>query len=162
MAKPKTYSWSKFIILLGDGAQTEVFTAVCALVSKGVEFSSDTADVNVPDCTNPDLPSWTERVVRGKSASITGEGVMDFATHTQFYTWFDAGTAKSVQIKLDAPLADKGGIYQGKFVLSAYQVTGNEDDAKISHSLTMQSDGPVTWTLASSLMADEEQLADAA
>jgi len=160
MAKPKTYSFSKFIILLGDGAATEVFTSICALTSKGVEFSSDTSDVTVPDCANPDLPSWTERVVRGKSGQISGNGVMDFASHTQFYTWFDAGTPKSVQIKLDAPLADKGGVYAGKFLLTGYTVTGNEDDAKISHTLTMVSDGPVTWTLAAT-MADEA-LAEAA
>lgn len=148
MAKPKTYSFSKMIVLLGDGAATEAFTAVCALTTKGVEFSSDTADVTVPDCANPDLPSWTERVVRGKSATVAGNGVMDFGTHTQFYTWFDSGVSKSVQVKLDAPLADKGGTYAGKFLLTGYNVTGNEDDAKISHTMTMQSDGPVTWTLA--------------
>lgn len=149
MAKPKTYSWSKFIVLVGDSATpTEGFTAICALTSKGLEFSGDTADVSVPDCDDPDLPAWAERIIRTKSASITGDGVMDFESHEVFFAWFDSGEAINVQIKLDAPAADSGGMYMGKFLLTTYANTGNQDDAKISHSMTMQSDGPITWTPA--------------
>ena len=149
MAKPKTYSWSKFIILVGDDATpTEAFVAICALTSKGLEFAADTADVSVPDCDDPDLPAWQESIIRTKSGTISGDGVMDFASHDVFWTWYDSGASRNVHIKLDAPLADKGGQWAGKFLLTTYNVTGNQDDAKISHALTMQSDGPVTWTPA--------------
>lgn len=151
MAKPTTYSWSKFLIMPGDGATpTEAFAAICALVSKGIEFGGDTAEVSVPDCDDPDLPAWSEKIIRTKAGSISGEGVMDFKSHDIFWTWFDSGASRNVRIKLDAPLVDKGGQWQGKFILTTYNVTGNQDDAKISHTMTMQSDGPIVWTPASS------------
>src|SRR5215204_4171893 len=105
MAKPKTYSWSKFIILVGDDATpTEAFVAICALTSKGLEFAADTADVSVPDCDDPDLPAWQESIIRTKSGTISGDGVMDFASHDVFWTWYDSGASRNVHIKLDAPL----------------------------------------------------------
>lgn len=163
MAKPKTYSWSKFIILVGDAATpTEAFVAICALTSKGMEFSGDTADVSVPDCANPDLPAWAERIIRTKTATISGDGVMDLPSRDIFWTWYDSGLSRNVQVKLDAPLADKGGTWSGKFLLTTYNVTGNQDDAKISHALTMQSDGPIIFTPALTLMDADAELAEAA
>ncbi len=150
MAKPKTASWSRLLVQLGDGATpTEVFTAPCALITKGLSFSAETSDSNVPDCDNPDLPSWVERNVRALSAEITGAGRLALSAQSPWRTWFMGGEAKNVRIKLDVPLADGGGHYAGKFRLTRLNFTGNESEGKIGVEVTMVSDGEVAWVAAS-------------
>lgn len=151
MAKPTTASWSKFLVLVGDGAGPEVFTAPCALTAKGLDISADTSDSNVPDCSDPDLPSWVERVVRGLSGTISGSGRLALGTASSMWrAWALNGSAKNVRIKIDVPLANDGGYFAGSFLLTRFRLTGNESDGKIGVDVTLVSDGPLTWTAASS------------
>jgi predicted secreted protein len=145
MAKPTTAKWTKLTIWLGDGAMpTEVFTsAVCGLITKGIAFSTDTGDTVVPDCTNPDLPSWVERVPRSFTTSVTGAGVMAEETLSTWRTWFLSGAAKNARIALDLVAGD--GYFAGSFILTAFELTGNEADGKVQINITMQSDGQITW-----------------
>jgi hypothetical protein len=149
MAAPKTASWSKFIILLGDGATpVEAFTAVCALTSKGIEFGGEPSETPVLDCDDPDLPAWMERVIRTKSATVSGEGVLQTDFAEEWFTWFDSGVAKNIRVQRNIAAADGGGHYAGRFILTTYNETGNQDDAKIGVAVEMQSDGAITWVPA--------------
>lgn len=151
MAKPVTASWSKLLIMVGNGAGPEVFAAPCALISKGISLTADTSDSNVPDCDSPDLPSWVNRVVRSLTAGVTGSGrlALGAAGSGVWRAWFLSGAAKNCRIKIDVPLANDGGYYAGSFVLTAMNITGNESDGKIGVDVTMASDGEVTWVPAS-------------
>lgn len=149
MAKPTTASWSKLLIMLGDGATpTEVFTAPCALTTKGITFSADTSDSNVPDCDNPDLPSWVERTVRGLSGEISGSGRLALESLPTWRTWFFGGARKNIRVRIDVPLANNGGYFAMGAVLTGFGVSGNEDDGKLGVEVTIQSDGEVTWVPA--------------
>lgn len=154
MAKPKTASWSKLIIQVGDGATpTEVFTAQCGLTSKGISFSGDVNDVSVPDCDDPDAPAWAERTVATKSATVSGDGVLATDHREDWDEWFQSGVARNCRILIDIPLADGGGYYEGKFLLTTFTINGNQDDAKLTVEVEMQSDGPVVWVDAIALLA---------
>lgn len=143
MAKPTTQRWSKLSIWVGDGASPEDFTSqVCGLVTKGIAFSTQTGDTVVPDCDDPDLPSWIERVPRSLSASVTGAGVMAEETFAFWRTWFLSAEAKNARIVLEITTP---GYFFGAFVLTAFELTGNEADGKVQVNLTMQSDGAVAW-----------------
>jgi hypothetical protein len=149
MAAPKTASWTKFIILLGDGATpTEAFTAVCALTSKSIDFTGDPAETPVLDCEFPDQPAWMERVVRTKSATVAGEGVLQTDFAEEWWDWFDSGVAKNIRVQRNIPTLDGGGHYEGRFILTGYNETGNQDDAKIGVAVEMQSDGAIAWVPA--------------
>jgi hypothetical protein len=150
MAKPTTASWTKLLIMLGDGATpTEGFAAPCALTTKGISFTADTSDQNVPDCDDPDLPSWVERVVRGLSAEVSGGGRLALENFDIWQEWWASGETKNVRVKLDVPLANNGGHYAGRFVLTGFTLSGNEDDGKVGIDVTMVSDGEVVWVPAS-------------
>lgn len=150
MAQPKTAAWTKMLVQVGDGAMpTETFSQPCALVSRGFSFSATASQSVVPDCDNPDLPAWVQRVVNELSAGISGSGVLALAAHAIFRAWFLAGISRNVRIKIDVPLADGGGSYQGAFVLTKFELTGNRADGKVNVSVSMDSDGPVTWVAAS-------------
>ena len=144
MAQATTRRWTKLSIWPGDGASPEDFTTqVCGLTSKGFTLSADTSDSTVPDCDDPDLPSWIERVTRSLSASVSGSGVMAEETLSFWRTWMLAGTEKNVRIVLDLSASD--GYFEGLFILTSFELTGNEGDGKIQISVGMQSAGAITW-----------------
>lgn len=145
MAQATTRSWSKLTIWPGDGVSPEVFTSkVCGLTSKGFTLSSETSDTAVPDCTDPDLPAWIERVTRSSSAEISGSGVMAEETFAFWRDWKLDGSAKNVRVMLDLVTSD--GYFAGSFLLTNFELTGNQDDGKVNVSLTLQSNGEVDWT----------------
>lgn len=150
MAKPTTASWSKFLVLVGDGASPEVFTAPCALTAKGIDIRADTSDSNVPDCDSPDLPSWVERTIRSMSGTVSGSGRLALGTASAMWrAWMLSGQAKNVRIKIDTVLADDGGYFAGSFLLTGFRLSGNETDGKIGVDVTLVSDGELTWVAAS-------------
>ena len=147
MAKPVTFSASKLYISLGDGADPEVFTSPCGLTSRGLTFTKDLNDVTVPDCDDPDAPSWTERAVRTLSGEATGAGIL---AAEALPTWQDAFTstdAGNVRVGINAPAADNGGYYAGRMHLSSFGVTGDLGD-KLQVAVTLVSDGELVWVPA--------------
>ncbi|BBF93381.1 phage tail tube protein [Blastochloris tepida] len=144
MAKPTTAAATKLIILLGNGASPEVFAAPCGLVSKGISFAAASGETTVPDCDNPDAPAWVERVVQSLSATVTGEGVLAFESLEIWNAWFFSGLAKTCRIKLDLPGAVGGGYFFAPFILSQFQING-QNGQKVQVSVQLQNDGQVQW-----------------
>lgn len=143
MAKPTTQRPGKFSIWLGDGASPEDFTsATCGFTTKSISFSIDTADVTVPDCDDPDAMNWSERTPTAASATVSGAGVMAEETFDTWNTWALSGEAKNARIVLDKSTP---GYWGGFWILTAWEVTGNTSDGKVQVSVTLQSDGEVTW-----------------
>lgn len=144
MAKPTTLRWTKLSIWPGDGASPEDFTsAVCGLNAKTFNIAGETSDANVPDCDDPDAPSWTERVIRALSSGVSGSGLMAEETFATWRTWALSGEAKNVRIVVDQSTP---GYFQGSYVLTNFELSGNEGDGKMGVSVTLASDGPVTWS----------------
>lgn len=141
MAKPTTQRWTKLVIYVGDGAVPETFGAkVCGLTTKSFDISGQTSDSNVPDCDNPDAPSWVERVMRSLSSSFAGAGVHAEENFDFFSDWALSGLAKNCRIVVN----DTVQVYfQGSFLLTKYQLTGNQSDGKMNVSLGFDSDGEV-------------------
>lgn len=147
MAKPTTLRWTKLSIWPGDGGSPEDFTsAVCGLTAKGFTIGGDTSDSVVPDCDDPDLPSWTERVMRSLSSGVTGAGIMAEETLATWRDWALSGEAKNVRVVVDASTP---GYFYGSYLLTAFELTGNEGDGKMQVSVTLASDGPVAWAAGS-------------
>lgn len=144
MARPKTLSATKLLLLIGDGAQPEVFAAPCGLTSRGINFSKETNDTTVPDCDNPDAPSWTERVVSALSGTVSGSGVLAMEALETWRDFFFSTESRNVRVKLDAPLASNGGHFEGKFHCTTFNVTGDNGE-KINVEVELQNDGEVVW-----------------
>jgi hypothetical protein len=144
MAQPTTRRWTKLTIWPGDGASPEDFTSqVCGLTSKGFTLAGETTDTVVPDCDDPDLPAWVERTTRSLSATLSGSGVMAEETLAFWRTWALSGEEKNVRVALD--LAGTDGYFAGAFVLTSFELTGEEGNGKINIALEMASTGAITW-----------------
>ncbi len=149
MAKPITSRASQLLIKLGDGATPELFTAPCGLNTKGINFSKEMNDTPVPDCDDPDAPAWTERAVTTLSAQVSGDGILSMA---DLDTWWEFNTStisRSAQviIAVDAPNASLGGQWEGKFLMSSFNVTGEQGN-KVQIAVDMLSDGEIVWVPA--------------
>ncbi len=99
MATAVTTTFAKFKILIGDGSDPEVFTAICGLTSKGIQYTSDVVTSEVPDCADEDLPSWQEKDVKSISISISGSGMWSKASHGDMVDWFMSASKKNVRIE---------------------------------------------------------------
>jgi predicted secreted protein len=147
MAKPTTCASSKMIIKLGNGATPEVFAAPCGMTTKGINFTKATNEVNVPDCDDPDAAAWIERSVVSMSAEISENGILAMEALDDWQSFLDSTISRNVQVWLDVPAVDHGGHWNGKFLLTGFNVTAEQGN-KVQAAVTMQSDGPVTWTAA--------------
>lgn len=149
MAVPTTALGTKFRVLLGDGGTpTELFTAFCGLTAKSINFQTNTNEFFVPDCDDPDAPAWREIAKSGRFVSIAGEGIMDFGNAFERYmaAYADPDPVNA-RIEIAIPAVDNGGYWEGAFLLTNFQVTGN-DGEKITTSIALESDGAVTWVPA--------------
>lgn len=147
MARPTTLKGSKFLIQIESLDSPTVYVAPCALTSKSIDFSAETNDFNVPDCDDPDAPTYTERVIAALSAGVSGSGTLAMESLPTWSDWFDSGLERNIRVKLDALLADNGGYWQMSAVLTALNIGGNQGELA-TIEVTIQSNGAWTWTPA--------------
>lgn len=146
MALATTVKFSKFKVLLGNGASPEVFAAPCGLTANAIAFSKDTNATVTPDCTDPDLPGWQERDAVSQSAAISGSGVL--ATES-IGAWWDAYNSTdpiNCRVQIDVP-APAGGWWAGAFHLTRFEPGGSRGN-RSTVTIAMESDGAVTWVPA--------------
>jgi predicted secreted protein len=147
MAAVKTLNGEKLLVQIGDGASpSETFTHDCLInTERGIAFSADTQEFVVPDCLAPEDPAWKEVTKDGLSASINGAGMLHTSSVETWFNWFKSSDTKNVRVKVDVAGADGGGYWQGAFHLTSFEITGNRKE-KSTVSVTLMSNGPVTWT----------------
>lgn len=136
MTQASTLKFSQFVISLGNGASPEVFTAPCGLNSRGFKRTAATSDTNVPDCDNPDDPSWLERDVVSLSGSLSGAGVVADEDFDVWDTWFTSGLSKNVKIVLGTR------VWIGPMKLTSLNITG-ERGKRVTFDASMDSDGEI-------------------
>lgn len=134
MTQASTLKFSLFLIELGDGANPEVFSAPCGLNSRGFDRTAATSDTNVPDCDDPDAPSWLERDVVSLSASLTGSGVVADEDFDTWDAWFTAATSKNTKLTLGSRT------WIGPMKLSSLKVSGQRGQ-RATIDVTLDSDG---------------------
>lgn len=143
MTRPVTIRGSKFLIQLGDGGSPESFTAPCALATKGINFSAQSNDFDVPDCDDPDAPTWTERVVSALSGNVTGSGTLALENIDTWKDWFLSGLAKNIRVQIDN--ATYGGYFALSAILTSFQIGANQGELA-TIEVEIQSNGQITWT----------------
>lgn len=136
MTQAATLKFSQFLIKIGNGASPEVFTAPCGLNSRGFNRTAAMNETNVPDCQDPDQPSWLERDVVSLSGELSGSGVVDDADFDTWDTWFQSGTTKNVQINLNLRT------WQGPAKLQNLNITG-ERGSRVTFEATIVTDGEI-------------------
>lgn len=148
MAKPTTLSFSKFVVLLGNGAVPEVFAAPCGFTKNSLKLSMATSDTVVPDCDDPEAAAWTERFVSSLSGQVAGSGVLAMESLSIWRDWALSGQSQNIRILFNLPGANGGGYFQGAGILSDFSadVDRASEGGRVQISVTIDNDGEWTWT----------------
>ena len=134
--------FSALTILIGDGADPEVFTARCSMnASRGFNRTAETNSRNLPDCADDAAPSATLVFVTAKSAEVSGSGVLERADDAFFSTWWASGEAKNVKVVV-GDVTDGGNSHSFAAKLTSYNVTGESKDV-VNAEITLVSHGAI-------------------
>lgn len=141
MAKPTVIPGTSLLLLLGDGADPEVFAEPCGLTTKTFDIAASTNTTVIPDCADPEAAAWESTDVNALSCSGSGQGVMAVESFAKWNAWMLSGEGKNMQIKLDhAGL----GHYAGSFKLTSFKLSGTRGN-KVLVDVAFKNDGEVTW-----------------
>jgi hypothetical protein len=142
--KPTTDSFASFQIYVGDGESPETFAAPCGFTQKSLTLSAANSTAIVPDCDNPEAPSWEEAGVTALSAVVAGQGVMAEESDATWREWFVSGASRNVRI------AKRLGWWAGKAILTELgeSVQLGSEGNRIQRSVSLRNDGEWTWVPA--------------
>lgn len=147
MAQANTIKFGSTSILLGDGASPEVFAAPCGFTSLTMTVNIETNSVNVPDCTDPDLPAWLVSDEVSKQMVLSGQGVLDTDAMQTWDAWLLAGGEKNVRWFRDLTGANGGGYFEAPALLTTYEESG-ERGQRYSVSIGLTLNGQPSFTAA--------------
>ena len=147
MAQATPVNFGDIEVLLGDGADPEVFTAPCGLTSLTETTNVESNTTNIPDCDDPDLASWLAVDEVSRQKVVSGTGVLAQEAFETWRAWDLAGGAKNVRVRYNIPANAGGGYIQGSAILSTFEKTG-ERGRKWQISVGVTFDGKPTWTAA--------------
>ena len=145
MAESRSLAFNKFILLTGNGANPEVFSAVGAFISRQIKGKLETGSTQVPDAADDSALMATELEGKTITFEVSGDGVLNMAPGSfgALNTWFLSGAAKNVQLQLSDLVANGGGTYEGAAYLTDFTLAGKKAE-KTTVSITIASSG--YWT----------------
>lgn len=130
---------SSFLLKVGDGGGTEVFTTLGGFRSNSFSFDNEQIDI-----TNKDAPDDQTLLAGGtKARTIEGSGVfVDDAAFATFEGYVRNASIDNYQI--DVP---DWGIYEGAYLATKLEFAG-EHNGELTFNVTLVSSGAVTFTPA--------------
>jgi len=122
--------------------------APCGFTSKNCTISKNLAEVNIPDCDDPDAPIWIGRDVQSQTCTISGDGV---AAAESVPDWDAAAmTTESIPMRVEIEFSGIGTkVIQGKFHLDS-EAFAADAGGRVTLAINAQSDGQVSavWNAA--------------
>jgi predicted secreted protein len=143
MAQATAIGFSKFRVLLGDGASNEVFTAPCGFNARALNRSKTTNEVDIPDCADEDAPAWVGREVRSLDWTVTGEGLLVAESVESWNDFFDSTLSRNVRVEIEFPSPVGTITYNGAAHLTTYEITGTRGE-KVTANIELSGDGALT------------------
>ncbi len=129
-----------FVLKMGDGQTTEVFTAV-----GGVRVNRMTKNNGAVDITNMSSAGWQEMLADAgtKSISISVEGVV---TTAESYDDLQDAANADPQLPVNFQLVSGNGaeMWEGAWVIASLNREGSHDGAQ-AFSMELQSAGVITY-----------------
>lgn len=99
MATQNTTKFADIALLFGDGATpTEGFDAICGITD--IDWTTGTSEESedLPDCDDPDAPSYESPTVTAVSDTVQIQGFVDADHEDVFDEWVRTGVQKNIRI----------------------------------------------------------------
>jgi len=129
------------LIKISNGAQPEVFSALCGVQTRSFNMSANEVDTTIPDCENPeDTPQRTvEPGIKNRTFSGSGKFVKSANTAAFMQHVINA-------TKFNAQVAVPGlGEFEGEWMVSEFELSG-EQEGNMDFSATFVAAGPLEFT----------------
>lgn len=116
------------------------YSSPCGLTTKSFALTKNLQEIDVPDCDDPDAPSWVARDVQNLSATISGDGV---AAAESVPDWNEAAiSTASVPMKVEIEFTTGMKVFTGDFVVDNLTF-GAESGGRVTLAINAQSDGEI-------------------
>ena len=132
------------LVKIGDGEASEAFSNLCGLNSKSLTINNSSIDVTTPDSTAPEGALWTQTLAGLKNVSASGDGFFEDSTAEARMNTVAMSADNSVNMQITVP---DFGTYAGAFRISSLEF-GGETEGGVTYSLSLESNGAVTFTAA--------------
>ena len=132
------------LVKIGDGAGSEAFSNLCGLNSKTLTINNSSIDVTTPDCDSPEGALWTETLSGLKNVSVSGDGFFEDSTTEARMNTVAMAADNSCNFQIIVP---NFGTYAGNFRIASLEF-GGETEGGVTYSLSLESNGAVTFTAA--------------
>jgi TP901-1 family phage major tail protein len=132
------------LVKIGDGEVAEAFSNLCGLNSKSLTINNSSIDVTTPDCTTPEGALWTATLAGLKNLSLSGDGFFEDSTAEARMNTVAMSADNAVNMEVVVP---DFGTYAGAFRISSLEF-GGETEGGVTYSISLESNGAVTFTAA--------------
>lgn len=148
MAQVKTLPGEKLLVQIGNGGSPETFAHPCMInTDRGIQISSETSEIIVPDCDDPTLPAFKEILKDGMSLQVSGGGTLHTPDIEDWYEWAISDIAKNVKVVFDVTGANGGGSITVPMKLTQFNINATrKQNANVE--VTLMSHGtPSAWAM---------------
>ena len=132
------------LLKIGDGAGSEAFANLCGLNSKTMTINNSSIDVTTPDCDTPAGALWTETLSGLKNVSVSDDGFFEDSSTELRMNTVAMSADNSCNFQIVVP---NFGTYAGNFRIASLEF-GGETEGGVTYSLSLESNGAVTFTAA--------------
>ena len=133
-----------FLLKVGDGAASEVFTALAGINSKSITINNSSIDVTTPDASSPGGVLFAQSLNGLKSMSVSGDGIFLDETAEARLNTVAMQADPVANFELVVP---DFGTFAGEFRVASLEF-GGETEGGVTFSISLESNGTVTFTSA--------------
>jgi len=117
-----------------------IYSAPCGFTTKNFALTKNLTELDIPDCDDPDAPSWIGRDVQNLTATISGDGV---AAAESVPDWNAAAiSTESVPMKVEIEFTAGMKSFTGDFIVDSLTF-GAESGGRVTLAINAQSDGEI-------------------
>jgi len=144
MASANTIKFGEQALLVGDGATPEVFSSPCGITSLTKSTSTNTSDIDIPDCDDPDLVIWLGIDEVSKRMTLTFSGTIAQQSLALWQEWELDGGLRNVRWLRNLTNLDLRGYLEGPALLTEFEET-SEARGRYTFTGTIIFDGKPVW-----------------
>jgi hypothetical protein len=131
-------------LLVGDRGSPEVFSAPCGITSLTRSTSTNTSDVDIPDCNDPDMVTWLGIDEVSKRMTLTFSGTVAQESAALWQDWMLNGGYRNVRWFRNLNNLALRGYLAGRALLTEFEET-SEARGRYTFSGTIIFDGQPAW-----------------
>lgn len=144
MAQAQTVKFGEQSLMVGDGADPQVFTAPCGITSLTKTSTTNTSDIDIPDCDDPDLVVWLGVEEVSKRMTLTFSGIVAQQYLGEWQEWELDGGPRDVRWLRNLTNPELRGYLQAPGLLTEFTET-SEGRGRYTMSGTIIFDGKPVW-----------------